>query len=232
MIYKVYDSADGVVFEDKFSRKRNYDLFDLSVTVVNGDFLKIVQLSTSEVIFNKLSFSSVANKKGVSVGDSGQQVKDYIDSVVLGQKTKSFKLSEYSTSTSFSGDVTYMQFPVSPYGTISNTLTSESVTIGNASDSVRGSNNSLELRNLSTNAQVSYKISLVVTVDQNATISVNSDSGQFATDSEVTNGTSQSVELQGTSSVTNQSDWTMHLSMATSGSGTYRVSSIEITITK
>ena len=106
MIYKVYDSDDGVVFEDKLSRKRHYDLFVLSVTVVNGDFLKIVQLSTSEVIFNKLSFSSVANKKGVSVGDSGQQVKDYIDSVVLGQKTKSCKLSEYSTSTTFSGDVT------------------------------------------------------------------------------------------------------------------------------
>tara|TARA_Y100001937_G_scaffold94152_1_gene127641 strand:- start:4801 stop:5499 length:699 start_codon:yes stop_codon:yes gene_type:complete len=232
MIYKVYDSAEGVVFEDRLSRKRNYDLFDLSVTVVQGNFLKIIQLSTSETIFNKLLFSSIVNKAGVSVGDTAQQVKDYIDSVVLGQKTKSFNLSEYLTNTSFSGNVAHMQFPVSPYGTISNNLTSESVTIGNASDSVRGSNNSLELRNLSTNAQVKYKISLLVTVDQNATISVNSDSGQFAIDSEVANGTSQLVELQGTSSVTNQSDWTMHLSMATSGSGTYRVSSIEITITK
>ena len=232
MVYKVYDSAEGVVFEDKLSRKKSYDLFDLSVTVVQGNYLKIVKDSTSEVLFNKLLFSSVVNRKGVSVGDTGAQVKSYIDSVVSGQKTKSFSLSGHLASTSFSGDVDYMKFPVSPYGTVSNNLTSESVTIGNSSDSVRGANNSLELRNLSTASKVSYKISLLVTVDDSATISVNSESGQFATDSEVTNGTSQPVVLQGTSSVTNQSDWTMHLSMDTSGSGSYRVSSIEITITK
>ena len=232
MIYKVYEDLGQVVFEDTLKRKRRYNFFDLSVEAVGGTFLKITQVSTSTVLFNKLLFSSVVKRDGTSSGSGAGSVKIYIDSVVSGQTLRSFKMSGYDTNTSFSGNVSYIQFPVSPYGDISNTLISESVTIGNSSDSLRGANNTLEVRNLSTSSRVDYKISLVVTVDQSATISVESSSGQFATSSEVVSGTSQAVVLQGTSSVTNQSDWTMSLAMATSGSGSYRVSSIEIDITK
>ena len=234
MIFKVYEESNKVVFEDSGLRKKVYDVGDLSVIVVadSTQFLKITRLSDSEVLFHKIRHSKITRKDGTSIG-TAEGVKSYLEEVFNGRGSRSFKLVNYSTNTNFNGDVSYMRFPVAPYGRIDNNLVSESVCIGNADDTVRGTNHTLELRNLSTGAEVYYRVVLVVSADQDATVSLDGPDDQFASASSVTvNGNNRSIAFSGTSSVTNESDWTMFFSMDCDGSGSYRIKSIEISITK
>ena len=109
---------------------------------------------------------------------------------------------------------------------------SESVCIGDSEDSVRGTQNSLELRNLSSGATISYKIVLSVTNSESMTTSVTSPSGEFETSNVQTESGTNLVTHTGSSSVTNKSDWKLYLSLDTEGSGTYQFKTIEITVTK
>lgn len=232
MIYKVYEDLGQVVFEDSISRKNRYDFLDLSVQEVSTYF-KITQVSTGKVIFNKAPFSNFVRKNGSSIGGSISEAKAYLDKVIRGSTERRFRLYGNNSSISYNGDVDYMTFPSYPYGTIENSLTPESVMIGNANDTVRGTNNTIDLRNLSSGATVSYKLSVIITNDQQATLSTESPTGQFESISEtIVSGTNHLIELSGSSNVTNHPDWAMSLKLETAGSGSYVISAVEITVTK
>ena len=118
-------------------------------------------------------------------------------------------MTGYSTDTSFSGDVDYITFPVSPYSQIIDYLDKESVCFGDSSDSTRGTSNTLELRNLSSGSEVKYEVKISYNVDAVATFTIDSPTGQFqsSTHTSASTGTDSFYVMSGTSTVTNTGDW-------------------------
>lgn len=239
MIYNIYERDSKVVVEyssyrDTHPKKyRYYDIGSLECSISSNRIS--VSKSDGTFVFQKVLFNKFRVGDALTLPSSLNDAKARIDKVLSGVGSRKYLLSADQSLVSFSGDVEYIDFPSSPYGLIENSLTSESLCIGDSEDSVRGTQNTLELRNLSSGAVVYYKMSLSIDCDESFTINVDSPSGQFqnrSTSQTSTSGSHRTVEVSGESSVTNNPNWKMSVSIDTEGSGSYRILSVEIKVTK
>lgn len=238
MIYKIYESGNQVVVnydgynETHPNKYRFYEIGSLECSVTASGLLSITQGDNylfKDVIFNKFRIGADSIQ-----ASSASSAKGMLDKVFAGVGQRRYFLTSSQSNVSFSGDVEYITFPSAPYGIIENLLTSESVCIGNHEDSVRGTQNTVELRNLSSGSEVKYNLTLSVTCDDSFTISTSSPSGEFQSYGiqREANAQAQNIILSGTSEVTNNNEWTMWVSIDSEGSGIYKVKSLEILVTK
>lgn len=223
---------DQVTRDARDPRKlRTFDFLELTATVSNE---RITVKKGTKTILNSLLSTEIAGEDGVTFSNNVNTAADAVQKILNGQRRRSYEMTNYSTNSSFSGDVSYIDFPVAPYGDILDVLEKESVCFGDASDSVRGTSNTLELKNLSSGSEVKYEITVKYNVDTQSTFTLSSPTGHFATSSfsTTTLNAEASYIMTGTSSVTNISDWKLFGSITSSGSGTYRLSNVKITITR
>ena len=237
MTYKVYVEDGKVVINyDLFpathpNKYRSHEVGTLSVSLSSDNKITVTK-PDGTFLYKDVLYTNFRVGIDNTLPSSGLNAKQELEKIFAGQEARKYVLDSSQSSVSFNGDVEYLTFPSSPYGVIRNMLVSESVCIGDSEDSVRGTQNSLELRNLSSGATVSYKIVLSVTNSESMTTSVTSPSGEFETSNVQTESGTNLVTHTGSSSVTNKSDWKLHLSLDTEGSGTYQFKTIEITVTK
>ena len=210
---------------------REFEFLELSATESNQ---KITISKGNKIVLGSIPFADLLDTNAVPFGGNASSVLTRVSKVLEGETIRTYEMSNYSSSTTFSGDVAYIDFPSSPYGNIVDRLTKESVCFGDSSDSTRGTNNTLELRNLSSGSEVKYEITVNYNVDAAATFTFSSPSGQFQSSTIETPSlnTDSTHVFTGTSSVTNQSDWKLFGSIDSNGGGTYRISNVKITITR
>lgn len=237
MTYNVYVQDGEVVFdydsypESNPNKYRKHEVGTLSVSL-SSDSKITINNPDGSFLYKDVIYTNFRFGIDKTFPSSGSNAKQELEKIFAGQEARKYVLNSSQSDVSFSGDVEYLTFPSSPYGVVRNMLVSESVCIGDSEDSVRGTQNSLELRNLSSGATVSYKIVLSVTNSDSMSTSVTSPSGEFQVSGVQTESGTNIVTHTGTSSVTNKSDWKLYMSLDTEGSGTYRFNTIEITVTK
>ena len=234
----VVKEQEGKIIIDQISRHpkdpfkiREFEFLQLTATEANQ---KITISKGNKIILKSIPFGDLLDGEFTAFGGTASATLSRISKVLKGETVRTYEMSNYSTSTSFSGDVSYIEFPSSPYGDIVDRLEKESVCFGDSSDSTRGTNNTLELRNLSSGCEVKYEITVNYNVDATTTFTFSSPSGQFqssTTDTPSLNTDSSHV-FTGTSSVTNTNEWKLYGSIDSDGGGTYRISRVKITITR
>lgn len=236
-IYQITEERGRVLIEN-LSRPAGYSLryrrFDFGELSAVADGERIHIKKGLEFVIRDKKKQAFQDLNGEAFSNTVSGTVDGINKVLLGQRSRTYTMTGYGTDTSFSGDVDYITFPVSPYSDIIDQLDKESVCFGDASDSTRGTSNTLELRNLSSGSEVKYEVKISYNVDAVATFTIDSPTGQFqsSTHTSASTGTNSFYIMSGTSTVTNAGDWKMYASIDTDGSGTYRVSEVKITITR
>jgi len=223
---------DVLVFSPKDKGKyKRYNFNELTASLSGNN---VVISKGSVVIIRSVLYTGFEDASGDQMGVNAQATVDELNAIFKGKAVRDYKMTDYSTNTSFSGDVSYIEFPESPYGNILDNLKKEVVLFGDSEDTVRGDSNTLELRNLSSGATVSYEITVKCNVDSNATFTLSSLSGQFSSSSYtfISLNTDTTHVFSGSSSVTNSSDWKLFGSIDCDGAGTYRISDVKITVTR
>ena len=154
MTYKVYvEDGKVIVNYDLFpathpNKYRSHEVGTLSVSLSSDNKITVTK-PDGTFLYKDVLYTNFRVGIDNTLPSSGLNAKQELEKIFAGQESRKYVLDSSQSSVSFSGDVEYLTFPSSPYGVIRNMLVSESVCIGDSEDSVRGTQNSLELRNLS-----------------------------------------------------------------------------------
>ena len=239
MEYKIFERNGLVTLErpglpESHKSKRTFHEFG-SLTASHDASGKITISKGVENVVYKISFVKILGEDGQTLSTSGPNTSSDLNDIFKGKSVRVYEMSGYSTDSSFSDDVSYIEFPSPVASDISNNLISESVCFGELGNSVEGESNTLNLRNLSTGSKVRIDIDIQCNVSAATTFSFTSGSSQFGSISDASVGSFGSdvmLTFNGTSTVSNKSDWKLSGSLTTDGSGTYRIKRVKITITK
>lgn len=213
------------------SKYNRYEFFELVATRSSD---KITIQKGAKTVLKNIPYTEFQDSSGDQMAPNSQATVDELNAIFRGKTVRDYKMNGYTVDTSFSGDVSYIEFPSSPYGGILDNLTKETVCFGDLDDSVRGDGNTIEVRGLSSGSTVSYEVTVQCNVDAEATFTFSSPSGQFSSSSYtfISLNTQSSHVFSGSASITNNPNLKLFGSIDCEGGGTYRISDVKITVTR
>ena len=189
--------------------------------------------NATDVQINGISYPTSDGSAGQVIKTNGVGQLSFASAASYGG---TYSWSGYSTDTSFTNNVNYVPLPTASASSSTHDMVGPSVSQGDRNEATYGNQNTMVLTNLNSGDTVSYNITMKVTTDNITLIAANSPvAGQFATSSAVlfANASEQTVTLTGSSTVTNNGGadvWKLYLSIGGSGSGSYRVEDLSITV--